>query len=62
MRRRRGANLFIEFSGTKEGVPAIEEATFRGVPINVTLLFSREQYIAAAEAYMGGLERRIASG
>ena len=55
-------NLFIKIPGTKEGVPAIEEATFRGVPINVTLLFSREQYIAAAEAYMGGLERRIASG
>ena len=55
-------NLFIKIPGTKEGVPAIEEATFRGVPINVTLLFSREQYIAAAEAYMRGLERRIASG
>src|SRR5215471_1774231 len=55
-------NLLIKIPGTKEGVPAIEEATFRGVPINVTLLFSREQYIAAAEAYMRGLERRIASG
>src|SRR6516165_3849148 len=56
------SNLFIKIPGTKEGVPAIEEATFRGVPINVTLLFSREQYIAAAEAYMRGLERWIASG
>ena len=55
-------NLFIKIPGTKEGVPAIEEAIFRGVPINVTLLFSREQYIASAEAYMRGLERRIASG
>ena len=55
-------NLFIKIPGTKEGAPAIEEATFRGVPINVTLLFSREQYVAAAEAYMRGLERRIASG
>ena len=50
-------NLFIKISGTKEGAPAIEEATFRGIPINVTLLFSREQYVAAAEAYMRGLER-----
>jgi transaldolase len=55
-------NLFIKIPGTKEGVPAIEEATFRGVPINVTLLFSREHYLASAEAYMRGLERRIASG
>ena len=55
-------NLFIKIPGTKEGVPAIEEAIFRGVPINVTLLFSREQYVAAAEAYMRGLERRLASG
>jgi transaldolase len=55
-------NLFIKIPGTKQGVPAIEEAIFRGVPINVTLLFSREQYIASAEAYMRGLERRIASG
>src|SRR5207244_9706216 len=45
-----------------EGVPAIEESTFEGVPVNVTLLFSREQYVAAAEAYMRGLERRIAAG
>ena len=55
-------NLFIKIPGTKEGAAAIEEAIFKGVPINVTLLFSREQYIAAANAYMRGLERRIASG
>jgi transaldolase len=55
-------NLFIKIPGTKEGLPAIEEAIFKGVPINVTLLFSREHYVAAAEAYMRGLERRIASG
>jgi transaldolase len=55
-------NLFIKIPGTKEGLPAIEEAIFAGVPINVTLLFSREQYVAAAEAYMRGIERRIAAG
>jgi len=55
-------NLFIKIPGTKEGVPAIEEAIFSGIPINVTLLFSREQYIAAAEAYRRGIERRIAAG
>jgi len=55
-------NVFIKIPGTREGVPAIEEATFEGVPVNVTLLFSREQYIAAAEAYMRGIERRIAAG
>src|ERR1051326_4379073 len=55
-------NLFIKIPGTKEGVPAIEEATFRGIPINVTLLFSREQYMAAADAYLKGIERRIAAG
>jgi transaldolase len=55
-------NLFIKIPGTQEGAPAIEEATFSGVPINVTLLFSRAQYLAAAEAYMRGLERRIATG
>jgi transaldolase len=54
-------NLFIKIPGTKEGVPAIEEAIFAGVPINVTLLFSREQYVAAAEAYLRGIERRIAA-
>jgi len=47
---------------TKEGLPAIEEAIFAGVPVNVTLLFSREQYVAAAEAYLRGIERRIAAG
>src|SRR5262249_38612665 len=55
-------NLFIKIPGTPEGVPAIEEAIFEGVPINVTLLFSREQYLAAAEAYLRGIERRIAAG
>src|SRR5579863_1333762 len=55
-------NLFIKIPGTPEGLPAIEEAIFAGVPVNVTLLFSREQYVAAAEAYLRGVERRIASG
>ena len=55
-------NLFIKIPGTKEGLPAIEEAIFAGVPINVTLLFSRDQYVAAAEAYLRGIERRIAAG
>ena len=55
-------NLFIKIPGTKEGLPAIEEAIFSGVPINVTLLFSREQYLAAAEAFLRGIERRIEAG
>jgi transaldolase len=55
-------NLFIKIPGTKEGLPAIEEAIFAGVPVNVTLLFSREQYLAAGEAYLRGIERRIQSG
>src|SRR5262249_50184810 len=55
-------NLFIKIPGNKEGLPAIEEATFAGVPINVTLLFSREQYVATAEAFMRGVERRVAAG
>ena len=55
-------NLFIKIPGTPEGLPAIEEAIFAGVPINVTLLFSREQYLAAAEAFLRGIERRIAAG
>ncbi len=55
-------NLFIKIPGTTEGLPAIEEAIFAGVPINVTLLFSREQYVAAAEAYIRGIERRIQAG
>ena len=56
------SNLFIKIPGTKEGLPAIEAAIFAGVPINVTLLFSREQYIASAEAYLRGVERRIKAG
>jgi transaldolase len=56
------SNLFIKIPGTKEGLPAIEAAIFAGVPINVTLLFSREQYVAAAEAYLRGVERRIEAG
>ncbi len=55
-------NLFIKIPGTPEGIAAIEEAIFAGVPVNVTLLFSREHYLAAAEAYMRGIERRIAAG
>jgi transaldolase len=55
-------NLFIKIPGTREGIPAIEEAIFAGVPVNVTLLFSREQYLAAAWAYIRGIERRVAAG
>ena len=55
-------NLFIKIPGTKEGLPAIEEAIFAGIPINVTLLFSREHYLAAAEAFLRGIERRIDAG
>lgn len=55
-------NVFIKIPGTPEGLSAIEEATFAGVPINVTLLFSRAQYLAAADAYLRGIERRIAAG
>jgi transaldolase len=55
-------NLFIKIPGTLPGLPAIEEAIFAGVPINVTLLFSRGQYVAAADAYLRGIERRIAAG
>jgi transaldolase len=55
-------NLFIKIPGTKEGLPAIEEAIFAGVPVNVTLLFSREQYVSAAEAFRRGIERRLAAG
>lgn len=54
-------NLFVKIPGTPEGIPAIEEAIFAGVPVNVTLLFSREQYLAAAEAYLRGIERRVAA-
>ena len=56
------ANLFIKIPGTPAGVPAIEASILAGVPINVTLLFSAEQYTAAAEAYMRGIERRLAAG
>ena len=55
-------NLFIKIPGTAQGLPAIEEATFAGVPINDTLLFSHEQYLASADAYMRGIERRIEAG
>jgi transaldolase len=55
-------NLLIKIPGTKEGLPAIEEAIFAGIPINITLLFSREHYVAAAEAYLRGVERRIEAG
>ena len=55
-------NLFIKIPGTAAGAEAIEESIFGGVPVNVTLLFSREQYLAAAEAYLRGIERRIEAG
>lgn len=55
-------NLFVKIPGTPEGIPAIEESIFAGVPINITLLFSREHYFAAAEAYMRGIERRLEAG
>ncbi len=55
-------NLFIKIPGTPAGAEAIEQSIFEGVPVNVTLLFSREQYLAAAEAYMRGIERRLAKG
>jgi len=55
-------NVLIKIPGTKEGLTAVEEAIFTGVPVNVTLLFAREHYVAAAEAYQRGIERRIAAG
>jgi transaldolase len=55
-------NLLIKIPGTKEGLPAVEEAICAGIPVNVTLLFSREQYLAAAEAFLRGIERRIDAG
>jgi transaldolase len=55
-------NLFIKIPGTEEGLPAIEEAIYAGIPINVTLLFSATQYVAAAEAFLRGIERRMAEG
>jgi transaldolase len=61
-RRADRPNLFIKIPGTAEGVLAIEEVIFDGVPVNVTLLFSREHYVAAAQAYMAGLERRMEAG
>lgn len=61
-RRAQRPNLFIKIPGTPEGLTAIEESIFAGVPINVTLLFSAEQYVKAAEAYLRGIERRIAAG
>jgi transaldolase len=60
--RAKRPNLFIKIPGTKEGLPAIEEAIFAGVPVNVTLLFSREHTLAAAEAFLRGIERRIEAG
>jgi transaldolase len=61
-RQARCANLFIKIPGTRAGIAAIEESIFAGVPVNVTLLFSAEQYLAAAKAYLRGIERRIAAG
>lgn len=55
-------NLFIKIPGTPEGLPAVEEAIFAGVPVNVTLLFSPAHYMAAAAAYLRGIERRIVAG
>jgi transaldolase len=55
-------NVFIKIPGTAAGLPAVEESIFAGVPVNVTLLFSREHYLAAASAYMRGIERRLAAG
>ena len=60
--RARRPNLLIKIPGTTEGLPAIEEAIFAGIPVNVTLLFSAEHYLAAADAYLRGIERRIAAG
>jgi len=60
--RARRPNLFIKIPGTREGLPAIEEAIFAGIPVNVTLLFSREQYLAAADAFLRGIERRLEAG
>ena len=61
-RKANRANLYVKIPGTPASIPAIEEAIYAGVPINVTLLFSCAQYVTAAEAYMRGLERRIAAG
>jgi transaldolase len=61
-RRAARRNVLVKIPGTKEGLPAIEEAIFSGIPVNVTLLFSREHYLAAADAYQRGLERRVEAG
>lgn len=61
-KRAQKANIFIKIPGTSAGLAAIEESIFAGVPVNITLLFSREQYLSAADAYMRGIERRIAAG
>jgi transaldolase len=60
--RAKRPNVFIKIPGTAEGLPAIEEAIFAGIPVNVTLLFSHDQYLASADAYLRGVERRIVSG
>jgi transaldolase len=60
--RAKRPNVFIKIPGTKEGIAAIEESIFAGVPVNVTLLFSHEQYLASAQAFLRGVERRIDSG
>jgi transaldolase len=60
--RAKRPNVFIKIPGTREGLPAIEEAIFAGIPVNVTLLFSRDQYVASAEAFLRAVERRIDSG
>jgi transaldolase len=60
--RAKRPNLLIKIPGTRQGLPAIEEAIFAGIPVNVTLLFSREQYLAAADAFLRGIERRLDSG
>src|SRR5688572_22602545 len=60
--RAKRPNLFIKIPGTKEGLPAIEEAIFAGIPVNITLLFCREHYLAAADAFLRGIERRIEAG
>ena len=60
--RARRPNLLIKIPGTRQGLPAIQEAIFGGIPVNVTLLFSREQYLAAADAFLRGIERRLDAG
>ena len=62
MHRPTGPTFSSRFPGTPAGIPAIEAAIFEGVPVNVTLLFSPDQYVAAADAYLRGIERRIAAG